>query len=245
MALRTRPAERREGRRGVPRRSVRRLRRGCAIGASGPRPAPPEARRWWQRQCRTGRGPGRPPRSPDVRPATLRRCPTLCRAADRPVAASRHQPGPRPAGTSRRRSVQRPWRRVSPGICSTNVARRQVGSSHRNRRTNRMNIVRLPPAGRSAGTRSYQPCTRADQHPQPGQTACSAPLRAVTRTTSPSTAAASTTRSGIASNPSRPLGAAVISMVETWRTQSLEGRLRDGLMERQDNGSGAGTHDGA
>ena len=101
----------------------------------------------------------------------------VIRAPARPASAR-----PTETNAERSRSVRRPNRRVSPGTCSANVLRWQFSSEQTKRRTRRDTTTGLPAAGRSRGTRRYEPCIRPDQHPHPGQGACRAVVRASTRT---------------------------------------------------------------
>lgn len=80
------------------------------------------------------------------------------RAPARPARAR-----PIPARTSRKRSVRRPCRRVRPGICSANVLRGQVGSSHQNGRTRRTRTVSRPPEARSEGERMKSVQAQSDK----------------------------------------------------------------------------------
>lgn len=62
---------------------------------------------------------------------------------------------PTAASVDRSRSVRRPYRRVNPATCSTNVRRSHNAFSHMNRRTCRHSRTRFPALGAGAGRSEF------------------------------------------------------------------------------------------
>lgn len=94
----------------------------------------------------------------------------------------------------RSRSVTRPWRRVGPGTCSTNVRRPHAVAVQKNRRSRKASCALRPVVGRAAGNRRQELWTRSVQWEQSGQAAPVSVHRASTRTTSPSACTVTTGR---------------------------------------------------
>lgn len=68
-------------------------------------------------------------------------------------------------------TLERTWRSLSPGTCSTKVVRRHLARSRKKRRTRRRIANFLPASGRSASVRQWEKCLRLPRLPQPGQRA--------------------------------------------------------------------------